>query len=42
MAEDIKMATIKGILKKNLYHTPLEEEPVQTTGMEVSMPNFAV
>lgn len=32
--EDIKMATIKGILKKNLFHAPLEEEPVGTARMD--------
>jgi hypothetical protein len=28
--EDLKMSTIKRILQKNLYHAPLEEEPVGT------------
>lgn len=32
--EDIKMATIKGILEKNLFHAPLEEEPVGTARMD--------
>lgn len=32
--EDLKMSTIKRILQKNLYHVPLEEEPIGTAGTD--------
>lgn len=32
--EDLNMSTIKRILQRNLYHAPLEEEPINTTGTD--------
>jgi hypothetical protein len=30
----MKMSTIKRVLQKNLYHAPLEEDPVGTAGRD--------